>query len=465
MSIILILLVYNSSKIRITNVLIARYKCLSQSLVPIFSSQIYSPFSMQISKSRLMIKVSGLTITCLVLLTTKSLATTLPHIETKHTIAHKEPIIAQSPAEQTKTPPTNDQLSATTKLQGQVIFGLNSGLAGDISRNTAFGNRTRLELVTGIGTGTLTTRLQVNGLGLPNNAGAPVVTPEGTSSFGDPNPTSQIGLDLLKYEVSIGPNTQLVVAGNGAGADDFTDSINPYFDGDGGSGSISRFGNRPSIYYLVAGAGVGVRHKFSPTIEGSVGYLASNASNPASGSGLTNGGYGAIAQLTFNPNENIKLGLTYVNAYNVTPGTGSNNANASGTNNMFGVQGTVKVSPNLAFGGWLGYNKNSDIDGDSASPTLRERDILNWAVTAAFPNLGGEGNLGGILIGQEPRVTGATGTAIADNGSSLHLEGFYQVKINDNLSITPGLIYLTAPDHNNANSGALIGTVRTTFSF
>jgi hypothetical protein len=125
----------------------------------------------------------------------------------------------------------------------------------------------------------------------------------------------------------------------------------------------------------------------------------------------------------------------------------------------------MPISPNLAFGGWFGYNKNSDIDGDSASPTLRERDILNWAVTAAFPNLGGEGNLGGILIGQEPHVTGATGTAIADNGYSLHLEGFYQVKINDNLSITPGLIYLTAPDHNNANSGALIGTVRTTFSF
>jgi hypothetical protein len=56
----------------------------------------------------------------------------------------------------------------------------------------------------------------------------------------------------------------------------------------------------------------------------------------------------------------------------------------------------MPISPNLAFGGWFGYNKNSDIDGDSASPTLRERDILNWAVTAAFPNLGGEGNLGDI---------------------------------------------------------------------
>jgi Carbohydrate-selective porin, OprB family len=353
----------------------------------------------------------------------------------------------------------SNAFSLNTKLQGQVIFGLTSGLSGDISRNAAFGQRTRLELVTGLGTGTLTTRLQIDGMGTPNStvpAGI-IDTPEGASSFGVSEPTSQVNLDLLKYELPIGENTQLVVAANAAGADDFTDSINPYFDGDGGSGSISRFGNRPSIYYLVSGAGVGIRHKFSPTIEGSLGYLSSNAGNPAVGSGLGGGSYGAIAQLTFTPNENTKIGLTYVNSRDTTPGTGSSNANPNGSNNMIGVQGSFKVSPGLALGGWVGYNKNSDPAGD--------RDILNWAVTAAFPDLGGSGNLGGLLVGQEPRVTGATGAALADTGSSLHLEGFYQIRLSENLSITPGLIYLTAPDHNSSNGGALIGTVRTTFSF
>jgi Carbohydrate-selective porin, OprB family len=371
--------------------------------------------------------------------------------------------IAQAPttpptAAPAAAPATGNQFSATTKLQGQVIFGLTSGLSGDISKNPILGQRTRLELVTGIGNGTLTTRLQSSGLGLPNNAaGAAVTTPEGTSSFSDGTLDNRVNLDLLKYEVPIGPNTQLVIAANAAGADDFTDSINPFFDGDGASGSISRFGNRPSIYYLVSGAGAGIRHKFSDTWEGSLGYLASNASSPAPGSGLTAGNYGAIAQLTYKPNNNTKLGLTYVNAYNTTPGTGSTNANPAGTNNMFGLQASVGVSPGLALGGWVGYNKNSDVAGD--------RDIFNWAVTAAFPDLGAPGNLGGLLIGQEPRVTGATGAAIADLGSSLHIEGFYQIKVSDNVSITPGLIYLTAPDHNSANAGALIGTVRTTFSF
>jgi Carbohydrate-selective porin, OprB family len=354
--------------------------------------------------------------------------------------------------------PTGNQFSTTTKLQGQVIFGLTSGLAGEISKNPILGQRTRLELVTGVGNGTLTTRLQSSGLGLPNNTpGAAVTTPEGNSSFADGTTTNSVAVDLLKYELPLGPNTQLVVAANAAGADDFTDSINPFFDGDGASGSISRFGNRPSIYYLVSGAGAGIRHKFSDAFEGSVGYLASNANNPAADNGLTSGGYGAIAQITYKPSNNTKVGLTYVNAYNTTPSTGSNNANPTGTNNMFGLQASVGVSPGLALGGWVGYNKNSDAAGD--------RDILNWAITAAFPDLGAKGNLGGLLVGQEPRVTGATGTAVADSGSSLHLEGFYQIKVSDNVSITPGLIYLTAPDHNSANAGALIGTIRTTFSF
>jgi Carbohydrate-selective porin, OprB family len=365
----------------------------------------------------------------------------------------------KKPEEKPEEKKEPNAFSLNTKLQGQVIFGLTSGLSGDISRNAALGQRTRLELVTELGTGTLTTRLQIDGIGTPNStvpAGI-IDTPEGASSFGVTEPGSQVNLDLLKYELPIGPNTQLVVAANAAGADDFTDSINPYFDGDGASGSISRFGNRPSIYYLVSGAGAGIRHKFSPTVEGSLGYLSSNAGNPAIGSGLGGGSYGAIAQVTFNPNENTKLGLTYVNARDSSPGTGSANANPAGSNSMFGLQGSFKVNPNLALGGWVGYNKNSDVAGD--------RDILNWAVTAAFPDLGGTGNLGGLVVGQEPRVTGATGAALADSGSSLHLEGFYQVKLSDSLSITPGLIYLTAPDHNSANSGALIGTVRTTFSF
>jgi hypothetical protein len=357
------------------------------------------------------------------------------------------------------TTPAPNQFSLTTKLQGQVIFGVAGTVAGDFSRNTALGARSRLELKTDIGGGTLTTRLQAVGLGLSNQAPtagtAAVATPEGSLSWTDGTTTNSIGVDALKYEFALSPQTQVVVAANAGASDDFTDTINPYFDGDGASGSISAFGNRPSIYYTVQGAGVGIRHKLSDNTELSVGYLARNGNNPTPGNGLFGGGYGALAQLTFKTGENSKVGVTYTRTLNSDPGTGSLNANLLGNSNNFGLQGSFQLSPEFALGGWAGYTQNQAAGGD--------RQIWNWAVTAAAPDFGGKGNLAGFLVGQEPRVaSSANGTT--DPKSGLHIEGFYQLKINDNLSITPGLIYLTAPNQAPGNS-AVIGALRSTFSF
>lgn len=359
------------------------------------------------------------------------------------------------------TTPAPNQFSLTTKLQGQVIFGATGTVGGDFSRNTALGARSRLELKTDIGGGTLTTRLQAVGLGLSNKAPtagtAAVATPEGSLSWTDGSTGNSIGVDALKYEFALSPQTQVVVAANAGASDDFTDTINPYFDGDGASGSISAFGNRPSIYYTVQGAGVGIRHKLSDSTELSVGYLSSTAANPTAGNGLLGGSYGAMAQLTIKAGENSKVGVTYTRTLNANPGTGSTNANpeAAGNSNNFGLQGSFQLSPEFTLGGWAGYTQNQAAGGD--------RQIWNWAVTAAAPNFGGKGNLAGFLVGQEPRVASSS-NGTTDEKSGLHIEGFYQMKINDNLSITPGLIYLTAPNQAPGNS-AVIGALRSTFTF
>jgi hypothetical protein len=141
-------------------------------------------------------------------------------IETKNSIILLlKPVTAnlqsQVPVPEEKKPEEKKETNAfslNTKLQGQVIFGLTSGLSGDISRNAALGQRTRLELLTNLGSGTLTTRLQIDGIGTPNStvpAGI-IDTPEGASSFGVTEPRSQVNLDLLKYELPIGQNTQLL---------------------------------------------------------------------------------------------------------------------------------------------------------------------------------------------------------------------------------------------------------------
>jgi Carbohydrate-selective porin, OprB family len=373
------------------------------------------------------------------------------------------PVVAPTaPVEPPKAEtPAPNQFSTTTKLEGQVVFGATGTVGGDFSRNTAFGHRSRLELKTDIGGGTLTTRLQAVGLGLSNQsptAGtAAVETPEGSLSWTDGTTTSSIGVDALKYEFALSPQTQVVVAANAGASDDFTDTINPYFDGDGASGSISAFGNRPSIYYTVQGAGVGIRHKLSEGAELSVGYLSSTANTPTVGNGLFGGSYGAIAQVTIKAGENSKVGLTYTRTLNANPGTGSTNANPEigGNSNNFGLAGSFQLSPEFTLGGWAGYTQNQAAGGD--------RQIWNWAVTAAAPDLGGKGNLAGFLVGQEPRVASSS-DGTTDLKSGLHIEGFYQMKINDSISITPGLIYLTAPNQSPGNS-ALIGALRTTFTF
>ncbi|AFZ12230.1 cyanobacterial porin [Crinalium epipsammum PCC 9333] len=357
------------------------------------------------------------------------------------------------------------QFSRVTKLEGEVIFAGAGVIAGNNSNQTTlFGQRSRLNLQSSFnGRDLLTTRLQMEGFGsLTSN-----LTPEGELAFsGDTD--SRAYIDALLYSFPIGQRTQAVLAGNANGADDFTNTVNPYFDGDGASGALSRFGTRNPIYYLVNGSGVGIQHKLSDKLEFSLGYLASAANNPPPDGGLFKGSYGAIAQVLFQPSQQSSIGLTYVNAYNNDLETGSTNANLVNqlnlpvVTNSYGIEASLQINPRFALGGWAGYTAARVINQGDAN-------IWNWAVTLAFPDLGKKGNLGGIIVGMEPKVTGANSQlrnmGINDSDTSLHLEGFYQYQLTDNIVITPGLIWLTAPDHNSDNDDIVIGVVRTTFSF
>ncbi|MBD1929739.1 iron uptake porin [Trichocoleus sp. FACHB-90] len=363
--------------------------------------------------------------------------------------------------------------SKTTKLAGEVIFGVatiptgEDAIGKDIDDATIFGHRTRLNLETSFtGRDLLLTRLQAEGLGSLSNR---TLTPEGDLAFAG-DTSNDVVIDELLYQFPINNNTQVVVAAN-ADAADFTNTVNPYLDGDGGSGALSRFGTRPSIYYQVEGAGVGVRHSFSDKLELSLGYLAGDADNPAAGGGLFNSSYGALAQVLFKPSDRASIGLTYVHAYNNDLQTGSNDANLANllnplgfsvVTNSYGVEASFQISPQFVVGGWAGYTAARVIERGDAS-------IWNWALTLAFPDLGKKGNLAGLIIGMEPKVTNQAESlsqlGITDPDTSLHLEAFYQYQLTDNISLTPGIIWLTAPDHNAANDDIFIGTLRTTFSF
>ncbi|MBD2410927.1 hypothetical protein FACHB389_00490 [Nostoc calcicola FACHB-389] len=224
------------------------------------------------------------------------------------------------------------------------------------------------------------------------------------------------------------------------------------------------------IYRLGGDTGAGVTYKLSNNIKLELVYLAKNANNPVSG--LFNSGYGALGQIVFSPNKNTdtKIAITYVNAYNedgLGHNTGSLPSNLSGrkvSSDSFGIETNVVISKGFQLGGWVAYTN---------ARVLKEEvdaDIWSWAVTLAFPDLGKTGNLGGIIIGMQPKLTGTSAPLSGDlprrdQDTGFHIEGFYRYKINENISITPGLLWLTAPNHDEQNGDIFLGVVRTTFTF
>lgn len=393
------------------------------------------------------------------------------------------------------------QFSTTTKLNGEVVFGLVSAFTGqdaigrDIPRTTIVGDRVRLNFdTTFTGEDLLRTRLQATNLNA--FSGTSTFTPEGDlrfagGAFANDNNNS-VSIDALLYQFPVGEKLTVTLEANAGAIDDFTDTVNPFLDGDGGSGALTHFGTRNAIYYLVNGTGIGLKYELNDFIEISAGYLANDASSPLQGAGLFNGPYGAIAQLTLRPSEKFTVGLTYIHAYNndftANGSTGSNRANlrsalannpllAGGafegldiptSSNAYGAAASFQLSPKFLINGSFGYTNTRTLATRGVLPR-GDLNIFNWAVGLAFPDLGKDGSLGGIIVGVEPRVDsvspGLRAAIGRDPSTSIHVEAFYQYRLTDNISITPGVVWLTAPDHNSNNQDVVIGTVRTTFTF
>ncbi|WP_298911284.1 iron uptake porin [uncultured Nostoc sp.] len=368
-----------------------------------------------------------------------------------------------------------NRFSTTTKLQGEVIAVASDVLSGNTvngaeitDKNTTLGLRARIELVTSFtGKDTLFTRIQADNILSPN-----IGTPEGNLFFAGDGTTNAF-IDALYYKFPLGERTEVTALANAAAADDITSTVN-LFDGDGSFGALSTFGTRNPIYGQINGAGLAITHEFSDKLALSLGYLSGTANDPTLNNGLFNGSYGALAQLTVKPNDRISFGLTYINSYNQPLLTGSNAATLAPldldgdgaldsrfSSNSYGVEASIGITDNIVLGGWAGYTNSRTLNGNRG-----DVDIWNYAVTLGFPDLGKQGNLAGIIAGVEPRVTSSNVPGLdRDADTSYHLEAFYQYKLTDNITITPGVIWLTSPDHNNDNDDVVIGALRTTFSF
>jgi hypothetical protein len=95
-------------------------------------------------------------------------------------------------------------------------------------------------------------------------------------------------------------------------------------------------------------------------------------------------------------------------------------------------------------------------------------DIWTYGGGIALPDLGKEGNVLGLFAGVQPYLTGynnAGNNLIIPRTNPVQVEMFYKYQVTDNLSITPGVIWLSKPEQTTNAKDAFIGTVRGTFTF
>lgn len=405
-----------------------------------------------------------------------------------------------------------NQFSTSTKLVGELITYLGDAFGENASdvNNTSFGYRARLDFNTSFtGEDRLRTRLQSTNLRLFDTGaifGGSQGTREGQESSGEvfgfgetgetrltPSSISQDGdvlLTQVQYRFPVGDRLRIYLEAGTTDPTYITDTISPFVDT--ATGALSNFGQVNPVYFPIGNqAGAAANFLITRSLSLDFGYLGEidDANNPGSDAGLFNGGHSALVNLVYS-SDRFKAALLFLNSYSNRFGVDTlagsnpakvivvndvnnpdNNLNNPVVANSYGAQVNFRVSDGFELGGWVGYTAAravGEIKGDA--------NIWNYAVTLNFPDLFKEGNGGGIVVGMQPRLTGTSNSTLAeaiglpagqrkDRDVGLHIEAFYRFQLNDNISVTPGLFWLTAPNHDERNSDAVIGVVRTSFIF
>ncbi|MGI0491606.1 iron uptake porin [Alkalinema pantanalense CENA528] len=378
------------------------------------------------------------------------------------------------------------QFSATTKLQGEVIFSV-TGAIGDeradgsgrnVEDNWIMDNRVRLSLNTSF-TGKDLLKVRLDALNT-TAFGSNVTGTNMTRLAFDSSTENQLQIGRLFYRFPLSPKLRVTIDAAESRYDTAVETFNPFL-ASPYKGAISNFGRFNPIYIQGRrGAGVTVSYDISRSLNFSIGYMARNPAEPTTNNGLFNGSFAALAQLTVRPSDNLSFGATYVRAYYppgkafVTGGTGSRLANSpfgtiATSANHFGLESSWRVNPKFTLSGWVGWTR-AEAEGDGfglGRVPVRQGDsasIFNWAITFAFPDLGKKGSLAGLIIGQQPNVTDIDRRA-AEDTSSWHLEALYRYPVNQHLSLNPGLLVILNPENNSNNDTIVVGTVRAIFEF
>ena len=382
-----------------------------------------------------------------------------------------------------------NQFSTTTKLNGEVIFFIGDTF-GDRAEYTTvggpnvddeedptqsyFGYRARLTFDTSFtGKDRLRTRLEAKDV---PNLSRENLTNTLMSRLGTDGGSGDFEIDELWYQFPVfNDKGEVFIGAQSLDSDDILDPISPFQST--GTGASSRFARYdPTMFRGPEGTGVGFNYQLNDNIKINLGYVADDGDAPdaSEGRGLFNGGHSAFLQVVYEPKDNLVLGLAYSRRYfreddvGVSGGTGSFLANrpfgnTATTSDNVSFQTNWRISDSFEVGGWFGAAWADDKvrnDGDDLDAT-----VINFAVTLAFPDLIKEGDLGGIIVGMQPKVVYHTIERLEEEKTGIHIEALYRFQLNEYISLIPAVFIITDPEHTDENDTIVVTTFRTTFKF
>lgn len=381
-----------------------------------------------------------------------------------------------------------NQFSTTTRLNAEVIWAVTDTFGDrvggdDNAINTYAAYRTRLQFETSFtGEDLLRTRLEVSNFDVANVTDTTMTL----ANFATGTFQNDVVIPHILYSFPISSTAYVVLGPTGIGYTDVTDTLTPPTIADDSIGVPSLVGEY-NPFYRQGGGGAAVNWRIRKDLVLTLGYLALNPDDPSEGEGLFDGKYNSLAQLAYYGDWGA-VGVAYSLSYaprgrvDTTAGAGSALArqpfgdDIAISTDTVSLQGFYRVAPKFHIHGWVAYvnasakssglSNLSDGRGGELSvnvPDGSNADIWYGAIGLTFPDVGGEGNLPGLVFALPPRVTNSDVRDEPD--SSYHIEGFYRFLVNDNISITPGFWVVLNPENDSSNDTQYVGIIRTSFDF
>jgi hypothetical protein len=294
-------------------------------------------------------------------------------------------------------------------------------------------------------------------------------------------------------------------AGTNAEVSDAFPSILPW--ASEGQGALSRNTLLPAAHRVSGGtsqtglaAAAGLIFNISDAFDLRALYGSVNANLPSNlglnvggtstplGAGVGGGSYVAAAQLTIKPSPALNIGLNYAHSYHqiniLGTGLGSSDINAialPGSSpglpgfsvpgfvtslnngiklNTLGASVAFRLAPTLTLAGSYTHIFSDLVDVDAST------NFNTWVVGLHVQDILKKGNSAGLIFGQPLKRVSTDGLAVnPENRTPYQVEGYFNYKVSDNVSITPGVFLVFNPEGRSENDTAIVPVIRTTFTF